>query len=324
LAAVCTVWLISLGSGVLPAVIDQVFADALVNQGIDEPSFPGFGELFALDSLDPWLLWLPMLVYAAMLVRLTLYLPVLLLPGGRDNAWARRSRWIVLILGVLTCNQIQMKPEFGHLLQAGPLLYLALAIVLADFALARPGGSPGLSAGGQAALRRRGWLVFAIALLLPTALLVNVLGAHRGSIYTGSFTIAWEREQVLDTEFGRAWLNPREHAELAALLAWLGDEAPPGAMWVPTHQPLYYALSGRADVTGMSALVYYAGSEGRQEQLIERLEAAKPPVAVFVDETIEGPRLLMVNAAPRVHRWMLEHYTEVRRFGRNRVMLWKE
>jgi len=260
LAGACTLWLLSLGSGVLPAVLNQALADALANQGIDEPSFPGPGELFGMDSLDPWLLWLPIAVYSALLLRLLLYLPVVLLPGGPGNAWARQSRWLILVFGLLTCNQVQMKPELGHLLQAGPLLYLALALVLADYALARPGGSPGLSAAGQAAHRRLGWLVFAVALCLPAALLVSVIGAHRGSLYTGSFTIPWERQQSLDTEIGTAWLNAGEHAELAPLLSWLRDEAPPGPIWVPTHQPLYYALSGRSDVTGMSAVVFYGGS----------------------------------------------------------------
>jgi len=323
LAGTCVLWLALKGQGVLAAVLGQALADALANQGVDFPLFPGPGELFALDSLDPWLLWLPFVVYGTLLIRLLLYLPVLLPEGRAGNTLARQGRWIVLIMGVLTCNQVQMKPELGHLLQAGPLLYLAAVVVLADLALGRAGGSPGLSPSSQSRRKRRSVLLYAVALLLPIALLVSVLGEHRGSIYTGSFTISWDRDQPLDTEMGRAWLSGPEHAEMEPLLHWIQSEAPQGPLWVPTHQPLLYSLTGRADVSGFSSLVYYAGSESRQALLLKRLEENPPAVVVFVDDSIEGPRLLIENAAPRVLGWIRERYTERARFGANVLMVEK-
>jgi hypothetical protein len=86
---------------------------------------------------------------------------------------------------------------------------------------------------------------------------------------------------------------------------------------------LLYSLTGRADISGFSSLVYYADSETRQDLLIERLEENPPAVVVFVDDSIEGPRLLIENAAPRVLGWIRERYTERARFGANVLMIEK-
>ena len=64
----------------------------------------------------------------------------------------------------------------------------------------------------------------------------------------------------------------------------------------------------------------HANNEARQTELLARLEAAAPPVAVFVDDTVEGPEMHLEQAAPRVHRYLMERYEEVARFGPNRVM----
>jgi len=323
LCALSVLWLVLQGKGVLITVLQQLVSDAITNQGVDFPLFPGPAELVAFDSLDPWFLWLPFVVYGALLLRLWLYLPVVLQAGRSGNALARQGRWIVLLFGVLTCNQVQMKPEFGHLLQAGPLLYLSAVLVLADLALGRAGGSPGLSPSSMAIRRRRSSLLFVAGLLLPGLLLASVLGEHRGSIYTGSFTIPWERTELLDTEMGEVSLSAAEYAEMAPLLGWIRDAAPAGPLWVPTHQPLLYALTGRDDVSGFSSLVYYADSSARQELLIKRLEARPPAVVVFVDDSIEGPRLLIENAAPGVYSWMMDNYREAARFGANILLLRK-
>ncbi len=320
---VCLLWLSSQGTGAVSAVLEQAFGDALANQGVDHPVFPGLAQLLSLKSLDPWLLYLPFLAYGALLLRLTLYLPVTVSGQQESDPLARQGRWIVLVFGVLCCNQVQMKPELGHLLQAGPLLYLAVTLVLADVALGRPGGTPGLSPASLARRKRRSAVLFGLALLVPAALMTSVLGEHRGSLYTGSFTIAWDRDQSLETEIGRAWLSAPEHAEMAPLLAWIRDKGPPGPLWVPTHQPLLYALTGRADVSGFSSLVYYAGSDELQDLLLSRLEKNRPAVVVFVDNSIEGPRLFIENAAPEVLEWMRRNYVERARFGANVVMVEK-
>ncbi len=289
------------GEGVLGTVIGQLLSDAFTNQTISTPSFPGPSSL-ASGNGDAWFLWLPLVVYgglALLLVRAEALL------GRGSTSEERRRLGALLVLGLLTLNQVRMKPEFGHLLQAGPLLWLAAAVLLAW-------------------MTRRTWpgwgaVALGLGLLLPTLLVLHTVQAHRGDVYTGSFTIPEERRTSLDTQLGRVWLNEGEHAELAPTLAWLGQQ-PPGALWVPTNQPLLYGLTGRDDATGFVGVLYYAGDRADQNQLIQRLETRRPPVAVFVNDTVEGPERLIGVAAPRVHSYLLTHYDEVGRAGRMRWM----
>jgi len=298
------------GGAALSAVSTQVWADAAMNQGVDLPTFPGPAELVGTNWLDALFLWLPLAVYPMLLWRWWRGGPVLGEPRDEGAGASPREAWLALgLLGVLVCNQVRMKPEFGHLLQAGPLLYLSLALLGAEWSSRR-----------AATTGRWGSAEF-LALSLPALLLANALLFHRGDLYTGSVTIAWERNLVLDTSLGSARLSSGERATLGPLLAYLEREVPTGPMWVPTHQPLLYALSARADVTGVPALAYYADDALRQQQLLSALEAELPEVVVFVDNTIEGPRLLLENAAPQVHTWLHERYQPARRFGEFQVLL---
>ena len=263
------------------AVVAQVFDDVLKNQGIVWPVFPPPAALLhPRESLDPWLLWLPLPIGLAL----------------AWLAWRRRDGRLVLlwVLGLLTLNQVRMKPELGHLLQAGPMLWLALAVVA--LALGARWGT-------------------ALYLVVLGLLLVNTLAFHRGDLYTGSFTIRWERTLPLDTRMGRVWLNRGEREELAPLLAWLDDQ-PPGPLWVPANQPLLLTLAGRPDPSGYVGVVYYADDPPREQELIVRLRTEPPPVAVVVDDSIEGPERTLGRAAPRLYRWMITDYRTVERFGR--------
>ena len=163
-----------------------------------------------------------------------------------------------------------------------------------------------------------------IAVVTLLALIINIGGQHRGSIYTGSWTIQAERTFILDTPLGRVWLNEGEFRELAPLLDHLRSAAPAGALWVPTNQPLLYALTERADVTGHVGVVYYADNPERERLVMARLEDGAPPVAVFVDDSIEGDERRLENAAPRVHSYLYTAYGEAERFGRFRVMVRRE
>ncbi len=287
--------------GFLGPVVLQLSSDIFVNQRISTPSFPGPSSLVA-GSGDAWFLWLPLLVYgglALLLVRAEALL------GRGSTSEERRRLGALLVFGLLTLNQVRMKPEFGHLLQAGPLLWLAVAVLLAWLA-------------------RRSWpgwgaVALGLGLLLPTLLVLHTVHAHRGDLYTGSFTIPEQRRTPLDTQLGRVWLNEGEHAELAPTLTWLRQQ-PPGPLWVPTNQPLLYGLTGRDDATGFVGVLYYAGDRADQNQLIQRLETRRPPVAIFVNDTVEGPERLIGVAAPRVHSYLLTHYDEVGRAGRMRWM----
>ena len=302
----------AMGPGVLGAVMGQLLDDIVKNQTIAWPTFPLPWELFADPSLDRALLYLPIVIYGGLLLALL-----------RSARWGfavdpedRRRLATLLVLGVLTCNQVRMKPEFGHLLQAGPLMWMTLAVLLSRLAHGWPSAD---ATRGDGPLGVVG--AVSVAIVVAGMLLTNTIGAHRGSIYTGSWTIPEDRTFVLDTPLGRAWLNEGEFRELHALLTYLKEEAPPGALWVPTNQPLLYALAARPDVTGHLGVVYYADNPDREHLLMDRLEASAPPVAVFVDDSIEGPERTLERAAPRVHSYLLTQYTEVERFGRFRVML---
>jgi hypothetical protein len=108
-------------------------------------------------ALEPWFVWLSAAVYGTLAVRLLLYLPVILHPDGSGNAFARKSRWLVLCLAAITGT--------------GPLLYLCWTVVWADVALARPSNSPGLPPAALASRARLAAILHALALLLPVALL---------------------------------------------------------------------------------------------------------------------------------------------------------
>ncbi len=289
------------------AVWTQILDDAWKNQSIIYPRMPGWAELSSLSSPDPWLMWLPLPVYAG----LGLLLGRAMEPNSAVPIRRRRALAALLVLGILSCNQLRMKPELGHLLQAGPLLWLAWTVLFQSVAA---------EAWSQ---RKEGlfWACLLAVLVLPALLAWNTSVVHRGDLYTGGFTLDDERTEKLSTPLGRARLNVGEKAELEPLLDFLRDEVPPGPLWVPTNQPLYYSLSGRRDVTGYVGVLYYAGSASAQEQLLLRLETHKPPVAVFVDDSIEGPERRLGRAAPAVHAYLFRTYRTVHTFGRNRVML---
>jgi len=255
-------------------------------------------------------LGLPLVVYVVLLVR-----------------WRRPTRepaapLLLAGLGILVLRPLGGAMDFAGFLDAAPLLYFAVALVLSG----PREGSDDLPAGGRSP--KATGLAVALAALLPIALATHTGAAHRGLLHTGSWTIPHERTVLLETRIGSAWLTPAEHAELEPLLVWLERDAPPGPLWVPTDQPLYYALSGRPDVTGHASLDSYADSEADQDRVLSRLQRARPPVAVVRPPVPSGAdggpspgEGRLEAAAPRVHAYLVEHYEEVRRFGSNRVFL---
>ena len=64
-----------------------------------------------------------------------------------------------------------------------------------------------------------------------------------------------------------------------------------------------------------------AHSTARQADLLRRLEEMRPPVAVFVDDSMEGPERALRNAAPPVFAYLREHYAERERHGEFVVMV---
>ncbi len=293
--------LFAAGDGVLASVAGQVQHDVLMNQTIAFPTFPGPVELVTSPSLDRALLWLP---FVAFTLGVWCFLRL-----SRERA---RPFLVVLLLAVLTCNQVRMKPEFGHLLQAGPLLWVVLAVAASRAWGERSTG--GKAAGPPLGLRLAAMAPGIMALLVPALLVVNTLRSHVGSVYTGSFTIPWERSQSLETAAGNLLLADYEMNQMAPVLRAL-ERAPEGALWVPSNQPLLHALSGREEVTGYVGVLYVAHSEARQADLLRRLEEMRPPVAVFVDDSMEGPERALRKAAPSVFAYLREHYAERERHG---------
>ena len=267
------------GLGTLGPVLDQVLHDVLVNQRVPWPAFPTPAEL-----LDDWrwsrgLLWLPALVLlttAALLVR-----------------HGTPATWLVLFLALLAQNQVRMKPELGHLFQAGPLLWVAAAWLLAR--LPRPAGLALL--GGLLA-----WLTAAIAV------------EHPRSPYVGSFTNAFVRS-AHSTPAGTLRMTAEEEADLAPVLAWLERQPPGDALWVPANEPLLYALSGRPDVVGVVGVLYVADDPERQQDLLDRVERARPSLAVVRDSSMEGPTRRLSVAAPSVWTYLDATYVEAERIG---------
>ena len=120
----CSVALAAMGS--LGAVGGQIADDIAKNEGIRHPSFPGPARLLSGDA-DALFLWLPVLAYGALAVH---FLWAVRREGLVVSPQERRRMALLLLLGLLTCNQVRIKPEFGHLLQAGPLLWLSVAVLL--------------------------------------------------------------------------------------------------------------------------------------------------------------------------------------------------
>jgi len=281
-------WLLS--AGVLGTVAGQVWHDIVANHTISSPIMPNLGELLVHPSLDRALLWLPLPILGALLW--------LLLRGGeREN----RGLWLLLLLGLLTSNQVRLKPEFGHLLQAGPLLWVSAAVVAARV----PRPSARWAAG--------------LALLIPALLVTNTLRSHYGSVYTGSFTIPMDRGFRMDTAAGVLRVSDYEIEEVGPVLRAIA-EAPPGPLWVPTNQPLLHALTGRPDGTGYVGVLYVAGAPARQQDLLDRLERSRPSVAAFLDDSMEGPEVRLKAAAPPVFDYLHERYVEVEVIGEYRIM----
>lgn len=300
-----------MGPGVLSAVVGQLVADIVTNQSVQYPRFPGPGQLVAFDRLDPWLMYLPIGVFAGVAVLLSQ--SISWSDGSEGRAVRRRKVAVLFLLGVLTLNQVRMKPEIGHLLQAGPLLWLAIALLLSrEHARGR-------------ALKQTGRVRAArfAGVALPLLLAAHVVMEHRGELYTGSFTIAEERTVPLETPLGRVWLNPGEHDLLSGTMDALA-KLPPGPMWVPTNQPLLYALADRPDVTGYPTVLYFAESRPREADVIARLKERPPPVAVFINDSVEGPERLLQSAAPLAYGYLFANYEEVARVGEASVMVRRE
>ena len=287
------------GSEALIASAGQVLDDVWKNQTIAYPTMPGGAELLAATSPIPYLLWSPLPIYAALAL-------VLWRRRSRESEWSPPllATLIVLLLGLLTCNQIRMKPEYGHFLQSTPMLWLALAV------LAQQAWSRGLG------LRLAA--TFAV-LAVFVALMIATVSFSRGNIYTGAFTIPQDRDRQLSTPLGAVDLSPGEYAELAPLLETMAA-FPPGPVWVPSNQPLYPALLDRPEVTGHSSLVYYADNLERQVEIIAKLEEERPRLAVFVDDSIEGPERRLEQAAPQIYRYLHANYEPMVTYGRNRLM----
>lgn len=263
--------------GVLGPVLSQVAHDVLVNQRVPWPTFPSPGELVTTPSVSRALLWAPVVILGGLALSLR--------RGGRP------AEWLLVVLGVLVANQVRMKPDFGHLLQTGPILWTCAALLGAR--LGRSGA--------------------ALVAVLGGSLVVATAMEQRGSPYTGAWTIPLVHTEPVETRAGTLWAARGEAEGLRGVLRWV--EAREGDLWIPANEPLLYALTGRPDRVGVVGLLYVADDPERQADLLARLERARPTLAVFRDTTMEGPTRHLRRAAPPVAGYLDVRYVEELRIG---------
>lgn len=237
-----------------PAVVlRQIVADVVTNERVPWPRMPGFADLASASNLDPWLLWAPA--------------PIVGLWAA--SVWRRRdgTQAVLIALLVLVLNQVRIKPDLSHLLQTGPLLWVALAVLV-----------PG-----------RLWISRFATIAVPAVLFVQTLAFHPGDPYVGGMTIGWGRDRLIVTALGRAWVNPGEWERIQPALRTLSERVPAGPLWTPGYEPLFLAMSGRPPASPVAGLLYVADDPAAQERILAALRAHPPAAVLLRDESIEGP-----------------------------------
>ena len=273
------------GSGVLGAGLAQIAEHAASARLLSAPGLVGPPGLAGLERSDLAFFALPLVVYPLLLRRAL---------GSRPEV--DPATVVVLLIGGGSLLTLREGLHFGSFLVAAPLLWLAIAMLLAP------------PAGGAPLPARRALIHRALGVLLVAALLGQAVGPHRGSLHAGSFTIPWDRSRQLDTELGPRWLDAAEWAAVGPLLADLA-ELPDGPLWVAADQPLLYGLSGRQPLTSLPGLTRHAGDEQRQQQLLVELQATTPTIAVAqVDSDGLAP---LGTLLPDVAAWLRSEYREV-------------
>ncbi|HCP47566.1 MAG TPA: hypothetical protein DIU15_16110, partial [Deltaproteobacteria bacterium] len=160
-------------SAVLSPVLGQVWADAVGTSGAQAKSLVGPALVF---------FGLPLVVYGSLLVRWWR-------AGGLDP-----TPVVLVGLGFLTMKPWAGAPSFAGFLEGAPLLYFAVALLLADLVSVGEATDESERLG-----TRRLWGALAIAMLLPAGLAAHTVVGHRGSLQTGSWTIPEGRTVALDT-----------------------------------------------------------------------------------------------------------------------------
>ncbi|MCZ7583434.1 MAG: hypothetical protein M5R36_08940 [Deltaproteobacteria bacterium] len=221
------------------------------------------------------------------------------------DADRRAAVTVVVVFGLVACQQIFVKPDFSHILQSAPLAYVVAAGLFA-FPVSND----------YAGFAR--WALIAWLFAQPVSL---AFCAHATNPYTGSVANRFGRDVVRELGGARVHLTAAEDEEVGGVVDYLRREsAGCPRLFVPTNQPLYYFLTGLADVTGYPAVVFYADDPSKEREVIERLDASPPVYVVFVDDSIEGRERRLENAAPAVYQYLMDRYQPVAAFGQTQIL----
>lgn len=270
-------------------VFGQVLRDALANQRIAEPRFPGPVDL--LRGIHPDGLWLWLLPFAAGTLLLTWF-------RGRTS---RAVALPLLLFLAVVANQVRMKADLSHLLQTGPALWLVAVVVVRAWT-------------GAAAITIRRAVAVGLA-LAPVAFGAALVADHPGDPYAGGVALRGTPARTMWTALGPLRVAEETAQWLEPALLWMRDVVPEGPIWVPTYQPLLPALAGRPTYGAAPGLLYWANDDAGRAALLDDLDRGPPAAVLFIDDSPEGPALHLGIAAPELKAWMDRNTRITRRFG---------
>lgn len=296
--------------GVLAPVVEQLLDELGKNTSITEPSFPSPLAIFNPHGrgIEAAMIYFYLMAYVAAIGSV--------LTGWPQKKGSKESVLLSILIafGLMACNQVNIKPDFSHILQSAPISYVvAVSICYLIY----------MKLGAAGAIKRGiGSVVLVIGLILVVGLTTsNTLVNHPGDPYTGAVTNRWNRTKALNAGGTTIWLTPEEYKKTGAVLDFIaGESSGCHRLFVPTNQPMYYFLTGKKDVSGYPSVVFYAYNENKQRQVIQRLNDLPPVYVLYVDDTIEGDYMRLKNAAPLVYQYIIENYEPDKVFGEMNIL----
>lgn len=301
------VFVVLVAKGTVGPIYQQLADEIGKNTSITFPAFPVPSDIIA--GGDRWLEALMIYFYIGIYV---IGIAVAIkdrFKFNKENNFDRSAFILLVLFGLMASNQVRIKSDFSHMLQAAPLAYLTAGALAYRAYLWIVDRHSNWKVAGEAVL---GGLLFMVFFLTAT----NQLLYRANDVYTGSVTTRMERIYELHAGGATIRLDKYELERYGGVIDFIAENSPGcDSIWVPTNQPMYYFLTGKKDVTGYPAVVFYAYSEAKQEQVIQRLKDSPPAYTVFVDDTIEGDYLKLSNAAPLVYDFMMYSFEPVKKIG---------
>ncbi len=279
---------------------------------VDEP---GIFELLAAPEAGARFRAILTLLLVATPFAATL-LGVVDLRAGRGSA-----AWIAIpmmgLLGVLLLNQWRLIPRFNRLLQAGPVLYVQVVLLIA--VLARFFRGRRYLAGELAACGACGVLIAVISLYL--------------FLYTGtgsqdSFAVLRQDECYLDLEKAKCHVPRNRCLDIAAAVREVEARTAPGEpIATGPGCPVVSFLADRPNAAPFTDPFLYFLNREAEKRVVREVRESR--AALYVDWRIrrEAPLsifgLSLANAAPEFHFYLNETYRPVWQKPRGRFTIWQ-